>query len=120
MVNKRRSPVKILIVDDHPSVREGLALRISLDSDLEVCGEADSEDQALALALRLKAGRSCSCSPRHRSLSRSREVDPQRRTKTTVEIDANSAATIATSRSGGIDSPSANSSRMAAPVVPNN
>ena len=46
---KLRSPVKILIVDDHPSVREGLALRISLDSDLEVCGEADSEDQALAL-----------------------------------------------------------------------
>lgn len=46
---KRRSPVKILIVDDHPSVREGLALRISLHSDLEVCGEADSEDQALEL-----------------------------------------------------------------------
>ena len=41
--------MKILIVDDHPSVREGLALRISLHSDLEVCGEADSEDQALAL-----------------------------------------------------------------------
>lgn len=49
MVNKRSSPVKILIVDDHPSVREGLALRISLHSDLEVCGEADSEYQALAL-----------------------------------------------------------------------
>lgn len=48
-MTKRRSPVKILIVDDHPSVREGLALRISLHSDLEVCGEADSEDQALAL-----------------------------------------------------------------------
>jgi DNA-binding NarL/FixJ family response regulator len=49
MVNKRRLPVKILIVDDRPSVREGLALRISLHSDLEVCGEADSEDQALTL-----------------------------------------------------------------------
>lgn len=48
-MNKRRSPVKILIVDDHPSVREGLALRISLHSDLEVCGEAETEDQALAL-----------------------------------------------------------------------
>jgi len=48
-VNKRRSPVKILIVDDHPSVREGLALRISLHTDLTVCGEADSEDQALEL-----------------------------------------------------------------------
>jgi len=49
VVNKSHSPVKILIVDDHPSVREGLALRISLHSDLEVCGEADSEDQALSL-----------------------------------------------------------------------
>ena len=38
------APVKILIVDDHPSVREGLALRISLHADLEVCGEAESED----------------------------------------------------------------------------
>jgi DNA-binding NarL/FixJ family response regulator len=48
-VTKRHSPAKILIVDDHPSVREGLALRISLHSDLEVCGEADTEDGALAL-----------------------------------------------------------------------
>lgn len=49
MVTERRSPVKILIVDDHPSVREGLALRISLHADLEVCGEAETEDEALAL-----------------------------------------------------------------------
>ncbi len=48
-MTNRHSPAKILIVDDHPSVREGLAMRISLDADLEVCGEADSEDQALAL-----------------------------------------------------------------------
>jgi len=48
-VTKRHSPVKILIVDDHPSVREGLAMRISLHSDLEVCGEAESEDAAIAL-----------------------------------------------------------------------
>jgi len=41
--------VKILIVDDHPSVREGLALRISLHADLAVCGEAETEDQAIAL-----------------------------------------------------------------------
>jgi DNA-binding NarL/FixJ family response regulator len=48
-VTKRHSSAKILIVDDHPSVREGLALRISLHSDLEVCGEAETEDGALAL-----------------------------------------------------------------------
>jgi DNA-binding NarL/FixJ family response regulator len=49
VVTKHRSPVKILIVDDHPSVREGLALRISLHADLTVCGEAETEAQALAL-----------------------------------------------------------------------
>ena len=31
---------RILIVDDHPMVREGLAARISKCPDLQVCGEA--------------------------------------------------------------------------------
>jgi DNA-binding NarL/FixJ family response regulator len=53
-MTKRQTPVKILIVDDHPSVREGLALRISLDDDLEVCGEAGSEEQAIALVKQMK------------------------------------------------------------------
>lgn len=48
-MTKRHSPVRILIVDDHPSVREGLALRISIHSDLDVCGEAETEEEALAL-----------------------------------------------------------------------
>lgn len=48
-MTENRARVRILIVDDHPSVREGLALRISLHPDLEVCGEAESEVQALAL-----------------------------------------------------------------------
>lgn len=48
-MTKRQSSAKILIVDDHPLVREGLALRISLHSDLQVCGEAETEDDALAL-----------------------------------------------------------------------
>lgn len=38
---------KVLIVDDHPLIREGLALRISSQPDLEVCGEATSADEAL-------------------------------------------------------------------------
>jgi DNA-binding NarL/FixJ family response regulator len=40
---------KVLIVDDHPMVREGLSMRISLQPDLEVCGEADTQEAALTL-----------------------------------------------------------------------
>lgn len=39
----------ILIVDDHPLVREGLSARIALQPDMEVCGEAADIDEALAL-----------------------------------------------------------------------
>jgi DNA-binding NarL/FixJ family response regulator len=38
---------KVLIVDDHPSVREGLASRISRQDDLQVCGEAADIADAL-------------------------------------------------------------------------
>jgi DNA-binding NarL/FixJ family response regulator len=48
-MNKLSQPKRILIVDDHPSVRDGLSLRITLHADLEVCGEADSEDEAFTL-----------------------------------------------------------------------
>ncbi len=40
---------RVLIVDDHPAVREGLALRIRGQSDLEVCGEAADVAEALRL-----------------------------------------------------------------------
>lgn len=38
---------KVLIVDDHPLIREGLSLRVSSQPDLEVCGEAASAAEAL-------------------------------------------------------------------------
>ncbi|WP_422925439.1 response regulator transcription factor [Singulisphaera sp. PoT] len=38
-----------MIVDDHPAVREGLAIRISTQPDMAVCGEADDVAKALEL-----------------------------------------------------------------------
>ena len=40
--------MRILIVDDHPLVREGLALQIATQPEWEVCGEAEDVEQALA------------------------------------------------------------------------
>jgi len=39
-------PRKVLIVDDHPIVREGLRRLIDLEPDLSVCGEAETESEA--------------------------------------------------------------------------
>ncbi len=47
--NKSKSRARVLIVDDHPAVREALAIRIGLQSDLEVCGEAADLSEGLRL-----------------------------------------------------------------------
>jgi DNA-binding NarL/FixJ family response regulator len=47
--NQTKKRAKILIVDDHPAVREALAMRISRQEDLEVCGEAADMTEALRL-----------------------------------------------------------------------
>ena len=41
-------PLRVFIVDDHPIVREGLAAQISLQPDMEICGEAEDIADALA------------------------------------------------------------------------
>jgi DNA-binding NarL/FixJ family response regulator len=43
---------KVLLVDDHPLVREWLADLINLESDLEVCGQAGSVREAMRLVER--------------------------------------------------------------------
>jgi DNA-binding NarL/FixJ family response regulator len=48
--NSAATRKKVLIVDDHPAIREALALRISRTSDLAVCGEAEDLAEALRLA----------------------------------------------------------------------
>lgn len=45
----RGTPARILIVDDHPMVRDGLAMRIANEPDLTVCGEAEDSVEALQL-----------------------------------------------------------------------
>lgn len=45
--------IRILIIDDHPLVREGLHAIISLEADMEVVGEAGDGDQAVRLAHKL-------------------------------------------------------------------
>jgi DNA-binding NarL/FixJ family response regulator len=47
-------PIRLLIVDDHPIVREGLKSFLGLYEDLEVVGEADSGAAALAQLQRFK------------------------------------------------------------------
>jgi len=42
-----RRPAKVLIVDDHPLMREGLTVRIAAQPDMSVCGEAASLREAL-------------------------------------------------------------------------
>jgi DNA-binding NarL/FixJ family response regulator len=47
---KVKKRARVLIVDDHPAVREALAVRIGRQDDLEVCGEAADMSEALRLA----------------------------------------------------------------------
>ncbi len=47
--NPAKKRARILIVDDHPAVREALASRIGRQPDLEVCGEAADMGEALRL-----------------------------------------------------------------------
>src|SRR5271165_2447959 len=45
---------RILIVDDHPMMREGLRTLIGRERDLIVCGEAETAGQALDAVAKLK------------------------------------------------------------------
>ena len=45
----RAHPVRVLIADDHPVVRQGLKTMLSSDPEISVVGEAKDGDEALAL-----------------------------------------------------------------------
>ena len=44
--------MKVAIIDDHPLVRRGLAMVLSLEQDIELAGEASSINDAVALILK--------------------------------------------------------------------
>jgi DNA-binding NarL/FixJ family response regulator len=46
-------PITVLIADDHPVVRQGLQVLLSVQDDIEVVGEAADGGQAVALAAEL-------------------------------------------------------------------
>lgn len=47
-------PIRILLVDDHAVVRQGLQMFLALDAELEVVGEAEDGRQAVSLAHELQ------------------------------------------------------------------
>jgi DNA-binding NarL/FixJ family response regulator len=47
-------PIRILLVDDHAVVRQGLKMFLGLDSELEVVGEAENGEDAVRLTQELK------------------------------------------------------------------
>ncbi len=46
-MNKQLSHARVLLVDDHPIMRDGIAQLIALQPDLKVCGESGSASEAL-------------------------------------------------------------------------
>ena len=55
LTNKNdQSKTKILIVDDHPIVRQGLARLINQEEDLVVCGQAEEASEAMGVIKTLK------------------------------------------------------------------
>lgn len=53
-MNGTEKSKRVFIVDDHPMMRDGLRQLIGNESDLELCGEADTAALALELAVKTK------------------------------------------------------------------
>src|SRR6266446_5762981 len=51
---KAASPIRVLVVDDHVLLRQGIRVLLNEEQDFEVVGEADNEQGALLLTTELK------------------------------------------------------------------
>src|SRR3990172_5764729 len=49
----RRSPIRIVVADDHPLIREGITASLGRAEDIRVVGEARNGEEAVALVARL-------------------------------------------------------------------
>jgi len=52
--SRRRDPIKVLVVDDHWVVRQGLRMFLDQESGITVVGEASDGGEAIELARRLR------------------------------------------------------------------
>ena len=50
MSDTKKDRMKVIIVDDHPLIREGIIKILSLEPSIEVVGEAEDGAQAIELA----------------------------------------------------------------------
>jgi DNA-binding NarL/FixJ family response regulator len=51
---KAASPIRVLVVDDHVLLRQGIRVLLNEEQDFEVVGEAEDEQGALSLTIELK------------------------------------------------------------------
>ncbi len=55
MTPDRVGPIRVLIADDHPIVREGLAVVLALETDMELVAQVTNGDEAMRLAQETQA-----------------------------------------------------------------
>lgn len=49
-----RPPIRVLLADDHPTVRAGIRAALMAEGDIEVAGEASTRDEARRGCLALR------------------------------------------------------------------
>jgi len=54
LAEHENAPIRVLIVDDHVILRQGICVMLSEDGDFDVVGEAEHEREALLLAMELQ------------------------------------------------------------------